>query len=139
MRPIRSAFESLTSEVPEGPLGFIGGGNATGATVFFTVGVINRFNPVTGFSVGYSVESHSVEREDEREIHTFQINSALEDTARFVAKKNTAPSNIDFAIRETKIQSVEPVVERSTFNTWRIVTVLEDRPMGKEAIEDEDE
>lgn len=126
-RPLRSSVESVTKRIPEGPLGFLGRGNALGAAGFTVTGILNTLIPISGVEIGYSVESHSVERQDGIEIHTFTINAASRDVARFAAKLKSAPSNIDFAFRETEVQSVEPAVERSTFNTWRVVVNVEDR------------
>lgn len=134
-RPIRSLSESISDRVPRGPLGFIGRGNAIGALGFTTVGIINTFLPIDGVDVGYNIESHSVDRQNDTERHTFEINSASKDVARFVAKINSSPSNIDFALRETEIVSIQPLVERTTFNTWEIIVEVDDRTVVED-IED---
>lgn len=126
-RPLRSTVESITERVPQGPLGFLGRGNATGAIGFAAVGLARKLTPISGVNVGYNIQSREVEREDGIETHTFEITAASRDVARFVAKINSSPSSIDFALRETDVQSIEPIVKRSTFNTWRVVVEVEDR------------
>lgn len=126
-RPLRNTVESITEKVPNGPLGFLGRGNGVGALGFATVGLARKLTPISGVNIGYKIVSQEVRREDGIETHTFEINSASKDVARFVAKINSSPSTIDFAIRETDIKSIRPLVERSTFNTWEVVVEVEDR------------
>jgi len=134
-RPIRGLIESTTSRIPRGPFGFLGKGNAAGAAGFVTVGLIRKLTPISGINIGYNIQSRSTEIEDGVEVHTFEINSASKDVARFVARLNSAPSTADFVLRDTEVISIEPLVERSTVNTWEVVVELEDRPTV-EKIED---
>lgn len=130
MRPIRNLFENATSRIPRGPLGFFGRGNAVGAANYFSVAFVNGIIPIDGVDVGYDIESHSVERlDDGREIHTFVINSYNKDVARFIGKFKSAPSNVDFLSQETEIETVEPIKERNTVTTWRVVTEVKERDM----------
>lgn len=135
-RPLRQLAESVTDRVPRGPLGFIGEGNAVGAAGFVAVGLARKLTPISGINIGYNVQSQSVEMEDGKEIHTFEINSASADVARFVAKLRSSPSNIDFVLRDTEVQSIEPIVERSTFNTWEVVVVVKEREQVEEVADE---
>lgn len=134
MRPLRSLSESVTQRIPKGPLGFLGEGNAVGAIGFTAVGIVNTFNPVSGLDAGYNIQSHSVEHNEDGEMHTFEINAASKDVARFVARLRSSPSNVDFLLRDTEVMSIEPVVERSTFNTWEVVVEVKDREAVEEAM-----
>lgn len=131
-RPLRSTVESITEKVPQGPLGFFGRGNAIGATGFAAVGLARKLTPISGVNIGYKIQSQDIERTNDTEIHTFEITAASKDVARFVAKLNSSPSSIDFALRETNVESIEPLVKRSTFTTWEVIVEVEDR----EAIEE---
>lgn len=126
-RPLRDLFEKTTDKLPEGPLGFFGRGNAVGATNYFTVALINGIIPIDGIRIGFDVESHSVERDDDTEIHTFIINSYNKDVARFIAKFQSAPSNVDFFSQETEVLSINPVKERSTVTTWKAIVEVKER------------
>lgn len=130
--PIRSAVEGVTSRVPKGPLGFFGEGNAVGAAGFTAVGVANTFIPIDGVRVGYRIQSHSISRQKDANIHTFVINAASRDVARFAAKLNAAPSNVDFFARETDITDIDRIEKRRTFSTFRVKVKVDQR----EAVED---
>lgn len=127
MRPIRNLIEKGTSSVPRGPLGFLGKGNAVGAVNYFVVSAINGVIPIDGLEVGFNIESHSVDRSGDEDVHTFVVNSANKDVARFAAKFKAAPSNIDFTLQDTEVESVEALEERSTFTTWEIIVLVEER------------
>lgn len=127
MRPIRKAAESITEKVPQGPLKFVGGGNASGAALFTIAEVLGFFTPGSSLDPGFKVQSHSVERSQGREIHTFFINAFFRDTARFASKFDAAPSNIDFLLRETHVRDIELVEERRTSSTWKVVVDVNDR------------
>lgn len=126
-RPLRSLLEKTTDKIPRGPLGFIGKGNAVGATNYFAVALANGLIPIDGVSIGFDVESHSVERQDGMETHTFIINSYNKDVARFIAKFQSAPSNVDFLSQETEVISITPIKERSTVTTWKVVVEVKER------------
>lgn len=126
-RPIRSLLENTTSEVPRGPLGFFGEGNAVGAVSYFGASLVNKFNPIAGTSVGYRVKSHSVEETEDGELHTLTVTSYLEQTARFIGKFRSPPTNIDFFTDETEVVSVKPLKERNTANTWQVKVLVEPR------------
>lgn len=127
MRLVRNTFESATDKIPRGPLGFIGGGNTVGAANYFVVALINGIIPIDGVDVGFDVQSHSVERRDGVEVHTFEINSYNKDVAEFLSRFRAAPSNVDFITEETEIVSIEPIKERSTVTTWRVVAEVKER------------
>lgn len=122
-RPVRDTLEKGTSRIPKGPLGVIGNGNLAGGIGYFTVSTINGLIPIDGVDVGFNVESHSVERENGKETHTFHINSANRDIAKFTAKFKSNPSNLDFLVRDVNVQDVEKVRERRWFTTWEVTVV----------------
>lgn len=134
-RPVRNTVENTLDKVPVGPLGFAGEGNLVGGATFFTVSAINGINPIDGLNVGFNTEASSVEKVDGAKVHTFFINAWSEDTARFAAKMQAAPSLIDLGIRETEIISVEEDTPRRTASTWRVMVRTETRKI-QEDIED---
>lgn len=132
LRPVRSSFSSLTEKVPKGPLEVVGDGNMIGAANYFTVAAINGIIPVNGVDVGYNIQSHSVNRTGGKEEHTFIINSANKNVAKFIAKIESAPSNIDHFKNRAEVTSIEPIEERMTFTTWSVVAIREEDPEGME-------
>lgn len=126
-RPLRSSLEKVTKDVPNGPLGFIGGGNAVGAVMFALSEVAGFFTPGSSLDPGYKIQSHSIDQRGDVEVHTFRVSSYFEQTARFASKFNTAPSNADFFIRDIDVTRVGKVEDRSTVATWEItVEISED-------------
>lgn len=120
-RPIRDRFENFADRTSRGPLGYVGNGNAVGGASYFTTSFINKFNPIAGTNVGYRIISHNVERTtDSEEVHTFKIDSWLEETSRFAAKIKSPPSVVDFFRENTHIVSVEPITKRRTSTTWKV-------------------
>lgn len=124
-RPIRSALEKATQKVPEGPLGFAGEGNGTGAALFAVSEVIGFFIPGSTLDPGFRIQSHSIDEVRGKEVHTFRVSAYFEQTARFSSQFNSAPSNIDFFIRDIDVTSVEKVEDRATVGTWEIVVEVQ--------------
>lgn len=127
MRPLRDLQEEATSRVPRGPLGFAGKGNLVGVAGLVGVGVARALVPLSEFEPGYSIESSEREQEGDETVRTFRIHAYSADVAQFVAKRKSVPTNVDFAIRDIEVQSVEPIEKRTTTTEWEIVTVIEDR------------
>lgn len=130
-RPIRSTLEAVTDRVPNGPLGFVGGGNAVGAVNYFSVALINGIIPVDGLEVGYNIESSSIEQTSEGKLFTYTINAYNKDVTRFLAKFRSAPSNINFLSQRTEIEGVGLVEKRRAASTWRVRVLVEDRDITK--------
>lgn len=128
-RPIRNLLEKGTDAIPEGPLGFAGSGNLIGAVTYLGAKTSEGLIPIGGVSIGANIESHSVDRTEDMELHTFKINAATKDAARFAAKFRSAPSNVDFLAREVDVKSIDKIKERSTFSVWEVTTVVSDRDM----------
>jgi hypothetical protein len=126
-RPLRDITENLTDNIPGGPLGITGGGNLVGGTGYFVVSAINGVVPLDGVDVGFDVESHSVERQDDREIHTFIIHSSSKDVAQFIAKYRSSPSNVQFLGRDIQITDVREEKSNRSFSRWRVTTEVESR------------
>lgn len=124
-KPIRSVLTKGTSSLPKGPLGFAGGGNLIGGAGYFTVSFLNGIIPVDGLEVGYEIESHSVERNDGTETHTFIVHAASEDVARFLAKYRSSPTNVNFFDDRPVVQDVvAEEEENAVFTRWRITTKI---------------
>jgi len=119
-RPVRDYLEKNVDKSPRGPLGYSGKGNIIGGSSYFVTSFINKFNPVAGTNVGYRLISHSVDRTDHEEIHTFVIDSWFKETSRFASKLKAPPSIVDFFRESTDILSVEPITKRRTSTTWRV-------------------
>jgi len=128
-RPLRNIQEKVTSKVPKGPLGFVGDGNALGASTFFVVNTVNRLTPISGVRMGYKIISHNVNRTPSVNTYTYQINAYSKDVARFVAKQSAAPSTVDLFRKDITVTSIEPVQERKTATTWKVVVTVKDRQM----------
>lgn len=124
-RPLRGLLEKATDSIPQGPLGVLGSGNAIGGAGYFTVSAINGIVPVDGLDVGYEVKSRETELEDGIEEHTFLIYSASKDVARFVAKYQTSPTNINFIREKPEVTSVEKVQDDIFFPLWRVTSERE--------------
>lgn len=130
-RPLRDRFEETLEKIPRGPLGFAGSGNVVGGVNYFIVALINGLIPIDGISVGFRVRSHNIQRFKNKQVHTFIIDAYNEDVTEFLAKFQSAPSNVDFILGDTKIQSAELLEERITSSTWKIIVEYRSR----EAIE----
>lgn len=128
-RPLRDAQELATELVPRGPLGFIGKGNALGAAGLAGVQIASLAIPGSELDPGFSVVSSSREEENGKQVMIFTINAYSRNVARFVAKKRSAPSNLDLFIRDVRVQSVEEVDSRRTASTWKVTTVLDERDL----------
>lgn len=126
-RPLRSLAEKATDNIPRGPLGIAGKGNLIGGAGYFTVATVNGVLPIDGVKLGFEVESHNVERMDDKEVHTFIIHSASKDVARFIAKYKSSPSNIQFVGREIKITDVDEEKSNKSFSRWRVRTEVAGR------------
>lgn len=127
MRPIRDLQEDVTDMVPRGPLGFAGDGNLVGAAGMVGVSLARTVVPLSEFEPGYSVVSSERDKEDGKVKTTLRINAYSRDVAQFIGKRRSAPSNVDFLIKDVEVKSVEPVEERSTVTEWEVVTETEDR------------
>lgn len=126
-RPLRSLSEKVTDRIPRGPLGIAGKGNLIGGVGYFTVATVNGVLPIDGVKLGFEVESHNVERTDNKEIHTFIIHSASKDVARFIAKYKSSPSNVQLMGREIKITDIDEEKSNRSFSRWRVRTEVEGR------------
>lgn len=129
-RPVRESIEERLDQIPSGPLGKVGNGDAVGIAAFVAIrtGQIATL-PIPGVKQpGFSVVSHGVQDMGEFERHSIRLNAASKDVAEFVAEYwVAAPSNIDWATSEVEVVSIEPVTERVTYTTWDVEVDVADR------------
>jgi len=83
--------------------------------------------PGSELDPGFTVVSSTREEEDGKQKMTFTINAYSRDVARFVAKKRSAPSNLDLLIRDVEVTNVEVLDKRRTASTFKISTILDER------------
>lgn len=132
-RPLRNSIEQVTEDVPRGPLGFVGEGNLVGASSYFAVALANGLVPVDGIDIGFDIESHSVKsREDGFEVHEFVIHSASRDTARFIARFKSSPSNIQALATDTTVTTIEEEKSNRTFSRWFVRVEVRERGREEE-------
>ena len=123
-QPVRDKFEEVTRDIPEGPLGKVGGGNLIGAAGFVAV---ESTNPVWEFvpglkQPGYKVTAHGTKRMGEdKERHIITVVAISEEVARFAAKYYSAPSNIDYISSDVELKEVNELTERKVYSTYEIV------------------
>ena len=125
--PLREAGHEVTSSIPEGPLGFAGKGNLIGLSGTIVVAVGRALVPGEEFDPGYKVRSHEIQRSNGVERHTFEIDAYSKSIARALAKKRSAPTNIDYVSKQTEVIQVTEVRERPTASTWSITVNVTDR------------
>lgn len=138
-RPLREASESITSQIPDGPLGIVGKGNVLGGLRYFQVSTINGILPLDGIRVGFQVESHSVDRSGDGEVHEYVIHAASKNVVRFLADYKSAPSNVNFFTREKKSVEIEKIKERRWMTTWRARVEIEQDSLKKKLRDDTEE
>lgn len=130
VRPMREAFESATDNIPEGPLGKLGDGDALGIAGYYAISTGQlAVLPIPGVKQpGYHVISHGVSEYDSYERHTVNIAAASQHVARVAAEYEVAsPSNIDYVTGEVDTVSIEEKKQRATASTWEIVVDVADR------------
>lgn len=124
-QPVRDKFEEVTEEIPEGPMGKVGGGNLFGAGGYFAV---EATKPVWQFvpgirQPGYAITAHGTKViGDGIERHVLTVTALSRNVARFAAEYTAAPSNIDYLRSEVKTVKIEELVERGTYSTYRVTT-----------------
>lgn len=127
-QPLRERFENLTDRIPQGPAGKVGGGNLIGASGFVAV---EATKPLWTFvpgikQPGYKLISHSGEYiGDNMERHKVTVAALSEDVAEFVAEYVSSPGNIDYLRAKTISVEVDEIIERSTYDTYKITVILE--------------
>lgn len=137
-RPIRDGLELATDTLPRGPFGFAGQGNLAGAIGLAGVQIASLAVPGSELDPGFTVVSSTREMVDGKQNMTFTINAYSRDVARFVAKKRSAPSNLDLFLRDVNVTSVEEQESRSTASTWKVTTVLDEREVTEKLEGDEE-
>lgn len=127
-QPVRDRFEEVTREIPEGPMGKVGGGNLIGGAGFLAVESTRPFiDFIPGVKQpGYKLTAHGTKKigEDE-ERHILTIAAISEEVARFAAKYNAAPSNIDYLSSDVEIVDIDEVTERAAYTTYQITVDIE--------------
>lgn len=127
-QPLRDRFEEVTVNIPEGPMGKVGGGNILGAVGYTAV---ESTKPVWQFvpgirQPGYKITGHGTkELGDGKERHLISTVAISENVARFAAKYYAAPSNIDYIRSDVSIVNVKEITERGTYSTYRITVDVE--------------
>jgi len=122
-QPVRDRFEEVTSKIPEGPMGKVGGGNLVGAAGFVAV---ESTKPVWQFvpgikQPGYKVTAHGTkELGSGEERHVLTVTAISEDVATFAAQYTAAPSNIDYIRSRTTVVDIREITERATYSTYKI-------------------
>ena len=137
-RPLRDLSEDITEQIPDGPLGIVGRGNVLGGLRYFQVSTINGLLPLDGIRVGFQVESHSVDRSGENEVHEYIIHATNKNVVRFLADYKSAPSNINFFTREKKDVQIEKMKERRWMTTWRARVVMQQDSLKEKLSDDSD-
>lgn len=128
-RPIRQYVEDQTEKIPNGPLGIAGRGDLIGLTGYFGVSIVNSALSLTGADIGFDIESHTVERFQDREEHTFTIHSMSRDVARATAKFKSTPTFINAARDRVDVIQTREVEQRRAFTVWEIKTRVQKRSM----------
>ena len=129
---IREQLDSSLGEIPEGPVGFAGRGKLFGAANYFAVATLNGIIPVDGLDVGFEIRSSSVQDVQDGEQHTFEILASNKRLAEFVARFESAPTNIDFIRHNPEVKSSEVSKERDTLNLYRVVTIFPEEREGRD-------
>lgn len=126
-RPLRNALENTTTKIPEGPLGFVGGGSGIGFVGFIGTEITKAFVPGSELDPGFEVLNHQIKRSGQTERHKFEINAYNQNIARMAARVRAAPSNVDFITQRTEIINVNEKRSRTTASTWSITVQVRDR------------
>lgn len=131
-RPFRDAFEQVTSNVPQGPLGKVGDGNVAGALGYIAVesGEIVTI-PIPGATrPGFRYVSHSfIGVEDEVQTYKIVVHAASKDVAKFAVEYKAAPSNYDFLKGITEVTNIKELDRENAYTTYEM-TVEVDRSPG---------
>lgn len=127
-QPVRDRFESVTREIPEGPMGKVGGGNLLGAAGFVAV---ESTKPVWQFvpglkQPGYKITAHGTKEIGEGdERHILTVVAISEEVARFAAKYTASPSNIDYLSSKITVKEINELTERAGYTTFEFVVDVE--------------
>lgn len=128
-RPFRDALEQVTSNVPEGPLGKVGGGNLTGALGYVAVesGEVITI-PIPGANrPGFKYVSHSfVGVENDVQEYKIVVHAISKDVAKFAVEYKAAPSNYDFLKGISKVTNVRELDRENVYSTYEM-TIEVDR------------
>ena len=130
-RPIRDKFEKVTSSVPEGPLGKIGGGNITGALGYIAVesGDIITI-PIPGATrPGFKYVSHSfVGVENDVQTYKIVVHAVSKDVAKFAVEYKAAPSNYDFLKGITEVTNIKELDRGNVYTTYEMTIEVDRTP-----------
>lgn len=121
-QPVRNKFEEVTDEIPEGPMGKVGGGNLLGAGGFLAVETTRPFIEfIPGVKQpGYKVTAHGTKDiGDGIERHVITVAAISEDVAEFVAEYTAAASNIDYLRSDIETVEIKDITERGTYSTYQ--------------------
>lgn len=134
-RPIRRQISNLTDRVPTGPLGALGEGDLLGFLGFVAVesGEVITI-PIPGVDrPGFKKVSHGMEMVEEGvQRHEIVLHAISKDVAEFVSQYSSAPSNYDFLKGKTEIEEVEELDTDSSYNTYRIIILVDRRALQKQ-------
>jgi hypothetical protein len=138
-RPVRDRLEEAGNNLPEGPLGKVGSGDAVGAAGYLAVESTRPFIEfVPGIKQpGYQVHAHGTETISEGTRHRLTVSAVSRNVAEFVAEYTAVPSNIDYFTTDTEISDVEVVEERRTYSTWKVTVDVSTRGRFSHEINEE--
>lgn len=127
-RRFRDRLENASERIPQGPLRKTGGGNLVGGAGFLAV---ESSKPFFDFlpgvkQPGYKITAHSTERANGFVDHMLTVAAIGENVARFAAKYEATPSNIDYLTSETKIIDVELVEKEWAYSIWKITVRVDE-------------
>ena len=127
--PVRRKFEEVTTEIPTGPMGKVGGGNVIGAAGYLAASSLTPFwQFLPGIKQpGYRVTAHGTRRISNTENrHVLTVVAISGNVARFAAQYTAAPSNLDFLASEVQVVDVEKLSDKTVYNTWQVtVDIIE--------------
>jgi hypothetical protein len=125
--PLRDSIGEATSQIPTGPLGFLGGGNTLGLTGMIIAGGSSVAIPGDEFDPGYQVRGEEVVDRGDAKEHKFTIDAYSRNVAEVVAKVRSAPSNVDLFTHQTEIVDSQEMTERRTASTWQVTVEVRDK------------
>lgn len=128
-RPVRDNIEERFDRLPSGPFGKVGRGNVAGAAGYATIEAVKAgVDLVPGVrEPGWNITAHTTKRREDFTDHILVVDAVSGTVARFAAKYQAPPSNIDYLTSEVEILDVEVLEERSTYNTYRITVRVDER------------